>query len=993
MSTDFSDLTSTMRKTRGEIPTPLVGSSVTLVGNAVFVFGGRPVESRKMVSTLYCLDLRTLVWTKINPATPSSTSSTSAIPLVQPSPRYFHSAEAWGDKLVIFGGQSYVVDEGFERAQGDESPGGPGVVGGGGHLETLNDLLIFDTIEQIWSSPIPTLRPGNHPPVPRYAHLSVVATFASQSAPGLEDSNPSTNSRLLVIGGQDYQNNYLSEMSVLDLEKMEWIAQAPYPRKAGTYRSVASSSQTSLAPLETKLGSDGYSVYSSHSFVSTEDSPEPVFVFSNSNFANPRRDLDLVPAPLDSFTTPSYLSVSDRMTSSLPPGVRFPRLYSCGSRNLILSGANVGVDQAEFVIWALDLGERGGSGALKSDERFTWKRLTVDKLLRSGSWGPAVGWRNTLVVFGDKERDMMNDYSSRQHNFADVCFVDLESFGIYEPPPQALTPTAQTLGLLTLSQPRLFDFEIICSDRERLGCCRSILESRWDWFASEMKSISSKVGSSSSPLENREVMRGGVGEYNDEDTSDEEPIDVLQRAQSPVPSRPSTSMSRTVPQINPPSRRIFPISSHALELPLASAEVKALLQYFHTLALSTPLQRSVPILTSLLVFDKTYNILPNLRALIVHSLHESLQADSGSAAKIYEAAAIGKSMALQICAMQVMVARGSESESPLNRSRENSFVFVDVGDRMQQRYSNSSHPSSSSRYSVNSDNETGDRFPRSPSVSPQVRCPPTFVTQPLPAPPPPSATLPLLPPSASPFPSRPARSASIDTSSIMSGLPGSTSMNFPHPPSRPVVSPVPTPSPPLSSLPAPPLQPVTANTATPARIAEAWREGEERDRRQRAEQARLEAESGLARLRLGQRNGSVATTSSGGSSSFLAADQSRRPSTTPSSVVPSGGVVAFSSSPTASVSNFRRDSDVTSFRTTSSGGDSGHTQTSSEKAVKGAAVVGKVIKKGLFAGLMAQPEFHQAGTAAAPVATGPPVRKVYPAPRPKYPTKGKKEPK
>lgn len=301
--------------------------------------------------------------------------------------------------------------------------------------------------------------------------------------------------------------------------------------------------------------------------------------------------------------------------------------------------------------------------------------------------------------------------------------------------------------------------------------------------------------------------------------------------------------------------------------------------------------------------------------------------------------------------------------------------------------------SSSSRYSVNSDNETGDRFPRSPSVSPQVRSPPTFVTQPLPAPPPPSATLPLLPPSASPFPSRPARSASIDTSSIMSGLPGSTSMNFPHPPSRPVVSPASTPSPPLSSLPAPPLQPVTANTATPARIAEAWREGEERDRRQRAEQARLEAESGFARLRLGQRNGSVATNSSGGSSSFLAADQSRRPSTTPSSVVPSGGVVAFSSSPTASVSNFRRDSDVTSFRTTSSGGDSGHTQTSSEKAVKGAAVVGKVIKKGLFAGLMAQPEFHQAGTAAAPVATGPPVRKVYPAPRPKYPTKGKKEPK
>lgn len=216
----------------------------------------------------------------------------------------------------------------------------------------------------------------------------------------------------------------------------------------------------------------------------------------------------------------------------------------------------------------------------------------------------------------------------------------------------------------------------------------------------------------------------------------------------------------------------------------------------------------------------------------------------------------------------------------------------------------------------------------------------------------------------------------------MSGLPGSTSMNFPHPPVRPSVSPVPSASPPLLHPPA--AQPSATNAATPSRIAEAWREGEERDRRQRAEQARLEAESGLARMRLGQRNGSIATTSSGSSSSY--GDQSRRPSTTPSSVVPTG--LAFSVSPTASVSNFYRDSDATSTRTASSGGDSGYTQTSSEKAVKGAATVGKVIKKGLFAGLMAQPEFHQ--TASAPVATGPPARKVYPAPRPKYPTKGKK---
>lgn len=386
----------------------------------------------------------------------------------------------------------------------------------------------------------------------------------------------------------------------------------------------------------------------------------------------------MIPAPLDAFTTPSYLSIADRMVadSALPPGVRFPRLYSCGSRNLILSGAHVGINRAEFVIYALDLGERGGSGALRCNERMPWQPISVEKILGNGSWGPSVGWKNTLVVLGDKDRDQMADYNSRQTNFTQVVFVDLESFGIYEPPPQPLPPTAQTLGLLSLSQPRLFDFEIICNDRERLGCCRAILESRWPWFASELEAITSKASAS---VEAKETLTTG-DTFDLEDTSDEEPMDVLQRTQSPVPqSRPSTSLARPLPSsAKNPTRRLFPISAYALELPLSSPEVKALLQYFHTLSLSTPLQRSIPILTSLLNFDKTYNILPNLRALIVHALHESLSSDPASAAKIYEAAALGRSMALQIAAMQAMLSQGPENDSTSNRSvshRLSSSIF------------------------------------------------------------------------------------------------------------------------------------------------------------------------------------------------------------------------------------------------------------------------------------------------------------------------------
>ncbi|GAA6063862.1 hypothetical protein JCM10212_003553 [Sporobolomyces blumeae] len=985
---DFADLTSTLRKTRGDIPPPLVGSSVTLVSDAVYVFGGRPVESRSMVSTLFCLDLRTLVWSRIPPALAASSNprpptdslpylaSPTAPPTDGPSARYFHSAEAWGDKLVVFGGQSYVSDD---KAWPQDADASDEASTSSGHLETLDELWIFDTVSRKWSSPVTTTRGAAARPTPRYAHLAVVATVSSEPpVPGFEQSAPppSASSRLVVIGGQDYQNNYLSEMSVLDLDEMEWIGQAPYPRKAGTYRSVASTAKSSLAPLETRLGSDGDAVYSSHSLASTEDNPEPIFVYSNSNFASPRRDLDLIPSPLESFTTPSYLSVSDRMAGdpSLPPGIRFPRLYSCGSRNLVLSGAHVGVNRAEFVLWALDLGERGGAGALRGGERMVWSRLNIDKVFGTGSWGPAVGWRNTLVVCGDKDRDMMTDYNSRQTNFSHVVFVDLESFGIYDPPPQPLPPTAQTLGLLTLSQPRMFDFEIICSDRERLGCCRSILESRWPWFAAELEAISAK---STAAVEAQETLT--MGDPHGEEMSDEEPMD---RLHTPASSRPSTSLARPIaPTGRASSRRLFPITAHSLELPLPSPDVKAILQYFHTLALSTPLQRSIPILSSLLNFDKAHDILPNLRALVVHALHESL--DPGNAAKIYEAAAVGRSMALQIRAMQVMLANGPESESPSNRSRENSIISYS----MSQRHSDGSHPSSV--YSGREDAES--TFPRSPSVSPGASPymhSAAFVAQSLPSPPP-STTLPPPPPTTSPsppstsqglrpsaYPARSAsRNASIDTT-LSSGLPCSPAMNFPHPPARPSIPPVA----------APPSIPISSNT--PSRIAEAWREGEERDRRQRAEQARLEAEAGLARMRLAsERKGSIATTmttSSGASSLDPPNQQSGTLSTDPSTA-------AFSLSPTGSVSNlYRRDSDVSSFRTTSSGGDSGHTQTSSEKAAKAGHVAAKVIKKGFLAGLLAQPEFHQSGTKAAPVATGPPVRKVYPAPKPRYPQKGKK---
>lgn len=59
-------------------------------------------------------------------------------------------------------------------------------------------------------------------PRARYAHLSSVTAH-----------------RLVVIGGQDLNNVWLDDVCVFDLRARRWAARRPYPRHAGTYRSVA----------------------------------------------------------------------------------------------------------------------------------------------------------------------------------------------------------------------------------------------------------------------------------------------------------------------------------------------------------------------------------------------------------------------------------------------------------------------------------------------------------------------------------------------------------------------------------------------------------------------------------------------------------------------------------------------------------------------------------------------------------------------------------
>lgn len=95
--------------------------------------------------------------------------------------------------------------------------------------------------------------------------------------------------------------------------------------------------------------------------------------------------------------------------------------------------------------------------------------------------------------------------------------------------------------------------------------------------------------------------------------------------------------------------------------------MQGFLQYLYTLTLCTPLQLSLPVLSALLVFARTYED-PNLRALVVHALHEALSSGQWTAASVYEAATLGGCTALQVRSLRIMMVRPPSPQALNTRS-------------------------------------------------------------------------------------------------------------------------------------------------------------------------------------------------------------------------------------------------------------------------------------------------------------------------------------
>ncbi|CAD0054337.1 unnamed protein product [Aureobasidium pullulans] len=289
---NLSGLVCNVHRTTGREPHPLVGATTTILGDKLYVFGGRKISKSRptLTSDLYELDLPRRHWSKIE--TKGDV----------PPPRYFHSVCSLGDnKLVCYGGMS---PEGGPAAQ-NESPDA--------QVSVMSDVHVYDIPSHTWTK-IST----GEAPQGRYAHCAAIlpsgAVFASSNAPlsaiHHNPSGPQPNSgsigveldgrggaEMIVVGGQDSNNQYIEQISVFNLRSLKWTSTKPMGgRSCGAYRSVV----TPLVSMEsTKVGAgheasmDDYDDDDEDDDTELNASGSAMLIYTNYNFLDVKLELQV----------------------------------------------------------------------------------------------------------------------------------------------------------------------------------------------------------------------------------------------------------------------------------------------------------------------------------------------------------------------------------------------------------------------------------------------------------------------------------------------------------------------------------------------------------------------------------------------------------------------------------------------------------------------------------------------------------------------------
>ncbi|KAI1371872.1 hypothetical protein F4677DRAFT_283742 [Hypoxylon crocopeplum] len=671
-SAHLSGLMCNVHRTTGQEPHPLVGATTTILGDKLYVFGGRILSRSRpapLTSDLYELDLIRRHWSKLE--------TTGDVP----PPRYFHSMCALGDtKMVCYGGMSPTATQ-PTSASPDQQP----------EVTVMSDIYIYDVLTKKW-----TYVPSQDAPQGRYAHCACIlpssATFSSHKAPlSALQHNPSSGNpnegriginidgaggaEMVVVGGQDGANHYIEQISVFNLRSLKWTSTQPLGKSCGAYRSVVAPLPPSVTA---KIGKANTSSSRQESAISQE-AKEPgssMLIYSNYNFLDVKLELQI---------RASDGSLAEKPMSGTysPPGLRFPN-GGVIDTYFVVSGTYLTSSKQEYALWALDL------------RNLTWVRIdTGGSVFSQGSWNRGVLWnrRNIFVILGNRKRSLVDDYNHRRINFSNVCMVELEAFGFYDNPRKTSpmsgfvsasspftapglsvarkagwtgggrshTRAAEELGEKALALRELADMDILCFHGERIPINSRIIARRWGPYFVQLlrEGAATQDGSDSATL--RTGMSGQAGARMSTITitqSNRNPGDsslsmatTLNNPSSAgslkPPSTAGTSVSGSsgladLSAINSaPTPASLPPTSRprCLYLPHTCPTVQALLHFLYTSALPPPSSPlcTPQILCSLLQIARPYKIDGLLEA-VVERLHGRL--DSRNAAAVFNATAM-----------------------------------------------------------------------------------------------------------------------------------------------------------------------------------------------------------------------------------------------------------------------------------------------------------------------------------------------------------------
>jgi hypothetical protein len=664
-ATHLSGLMCNVHRTTGREPHPLVGATTTILGDKLYVFGGRILSRTRpaLTSDLYELDLIRRHWSKLE------------VSGTVPPPRYFHSVCPLGDtKLVCYGGMSPAVIQGQAAVVATQSAqeAQPEVV-------VMSDIYIYDAPTKSWSY-IPTHE--NETPQGRYAHCATIlpssATFSSVNAPNSAlHHNPagvnpnsgtigvnidgSGGAEMVVVGGQDSANHYIEQISVFNLRSLKWTSTQQLGKSCGAYRSVVAPLPNSIS---TRLGKN-YPKPDSGNF--SHDAREPgssMLIYSNYNFLDVKLELQIRSSDGTLTEKPMHGTFS-------PPGLRFPN-GGIIDTNFVVSGTYLTSSKQEYALWALDL------------RTLTWSRIDAGgNVFSQGSWNRGILWgrRNTFVILGNRKRSLVEDYNHRRINFSNVCMVELEAFGLYDNPRKgapmsgfvsasapftapslslslkvgwtaggrSLSKAAEDLGQSALGLKELCDMDILCVGGERIPVNSRIVARRWGPYFIQLlrEGAATQDGNDAAtvrpdamfrhnPSRNSSVtITPSLGALSNVSTSSTLDNSSAGGAGSTHQSVDPSSLAL------PPDTSSFPPTSRprTLYLPHTHLTLQSLLHYLYTSSLppsSSPLC-TPQILCSLLQLARPYKIDGLLEA-VVERLHGVL--DSRNAAAVFNASAM-----------------------------------------------------------------------------------------------------------------------------------------------------------------------------------------------------------------------------------------------------------------------------------------------------------------------------------------------------------------